>query len=268
MCGLAGVILGRKRRQPHELLAIRSAFTGLLLLNQRRGHHATGVAVLRRDGSAAVFKRPVTASNLIQADDYWQALRLDDSVTVILGHTRFRTRGSERNNSNNHPLVVGPSAEAAGGAPNARSVIYGTHNGTVLNADELFRKFRLPRAAEVDSEILFRMVRRAKNDAEFKSMLALCVGSTSAAWVRGDKPERLRLLKGDMPLDAAYAPRLDAVFYASEAWMLRSVLARQAHWVIGLDAFTLSTFDASSLLDFTQQDVFFLSPSAMLASTP
>ncbi|HPD17872.1 MAG TPA: hypothetical protein PLE19_23285 [Planctomycetota bacterium] len=264
MCGLTGVILGRKRRKRDELVTIRTLFTGLLLLNQKRGHHATGVAVLRRDGSAAVFKRPVTASSLIQADDYWQALRLDDSVTVVLGHTRFRTRGSERNNANNHPLVVGPRAGTAAGA---RGIVYGTHNGTVINADELFRKFRLPRAAEVDSEVLFRMVRRARNDAEFKSMLALCVGSTSAAWVRGDKPERLRLLKGDMPLDAAYAPRLDAVFYASEAWMLRSVLARQAHWVIGLDAFTLSTFDARDLLGFTQQDVFFLSPDAMLSPT-
>jgi hypothetical protein len=111
-------------------------------------------------------------------------------------------------------------------------------------------------------------VDRAESDAEFKAMLALCAGSTSAAWVRRDAPGRLRLLKGDMPLDAAYAPKLGAVFYSSETWMLRSVLARQAHWVIGLDAFTLSTFDARDLLGFTQQDVFFLSPAAMLAQAP
>jgi len=30
--------------------------------------------------------------------------------------------------------------------------------------------------------------------------------------------------------------------------------------MLDLDPFTLSTFDVSSLLDFTQQDVFFLSP--------
>jgi len=265
MCGLTGVILGHKRRKRDELVTIRTLFTGLLLLNQKRGHHATGVAVIRRDGSAAVFKRPVAASGLIQAENYWHTLQLDSLVTVILGHTRYKTQGSARNNANNHPLVIGPSAGTAGGA---RGVVYGTHNGTVLNADELFHRFRLPRAAEVDSEVLFRMVRRAKNDAEFKSMLALCAGSTSAAWVCQDKPGRLRLLKGDMPLDAAYAPRLRAVFYSSEAWMLRSVLARQPHRMLDLNPFTLSTFDASDLLDFTQQDVFFLSPAAMLASTP
>jgi len=139
--------------------------------------------------------------------------------------------------------------------------VYGTHNGTVLNADELFRKLRLPRAAEVDSEVLFRMVRRAKDDAKFKSMLALCVGSTSAAWACQDAPGRLRLLKGDMPLDAAYAPRLRAVFYSSEAWMLRSVLGREPHQGLDLDPFTLSTFRTEGVLDFTQQDISFVAPA-------
>ena len=254
MCGLTGVILGRKRRRRDELLTIRTLFTGLLLLNQKRGHHATGVAVLRKDGSATVFKRPVAACRLIQAENYWHTLEPDNAVTVILGHTRYKTRGSERRNANNHPLET--------------ATCLGTHNGTVLNADELFRTLRLPRTAEVDSEVLFRMVDRAKGDAEFKSMLALCAGPTSAAWVRRDEPGRLRLLKGDMPLDAAYAPKLRAVFYSSEAWMLRSVLARQAHRMLDLDPFTLSTFDAGDLLGFTQQDVFFLSPDAMLAQAP
>ncbi len=254
MCGLTGVILGRKRRKRDELVTIRMLFTGLLLLNQKRGHHATGVAVLRKDGSAAVFKRPVAASGLIQAENYWHTLRPDNAATVVLGHTRFRTCGSEKRNSNNHPLET--------------SICIGTHNGTILNSDELFRKLRLPRAAEVDSEVLFRMADRAENDEDLKSMLALCAGSTLAAWVRRDEPGTLRLLKGDMPLDAAYAPKLRAVFYSSEAWMLRSVLERQPHRMLDLDPFTLSTFDANSLLDFTQQDVFFLSPAAMLAQAP
>jgi len=254
MCGLTGVILGRKRRRRDELITIRTLFTGLLLLNQKRGHHATGIAVLRRDGSATVFKRPVAACSLIQAESYWHTLEPDNAVTVILGHTRYKTRGSERRSANNHPLET--------------ATCLGTHNGTILNADELFRTLRLPRTAEVDSEVLFRMVDRAKDEEEFKAMLALCAGPTSAAWVRRDAPGKLRLLKGDMPLDAAYAPKLRAVFYSSEAWMLRSVLDRQAHRMLDLDPFTLSTFDARDLLGFTQQDVFFLSPAAMLAQAP
>jgi len=250
MCGLTGVILGRKRRTRDELVTIRTLFTGMLLLNQRRGHHATGIAVLRKDGAAAVFKRPVAACSLIQAENYWHTLQLDNAVTVILGHTRYKTQGSERNNANNHPILIG-------------SRVAGTHQGHIHNADALFHELALPRAAEVDSEVLFRMVDRAKDEDELKTFIARCEGSISAAWVRRDEPGRLRLLKGNMPLDAAYAPRLRAIFYSSEAWMLRSVLAREPHRMLDLDPFTLSTFDASSLLDFIQQDVFFLSPSAM-----
>ncbi|HPD18018.1 MAG TPA: glucosamine 6-phosphate synthetase [Planctomycetota bacterium] len=247
MCGLTGVILGRKRRKRDELVTIRTLFTGLLLLNQKRGHHATGIAVLRKDGSAAVLKRPIAACSLIQAENYWHTLQLDNAVTVILGHTRYKTQGSERNNANNHPILVG-------------NRVAGTHQGHIRNADALFHELELPRAAEVDSEVLFRMVERAKDDEELKTLIARCEGTISAAWVRRDEPGRVRLLKGDMPLDAAYARRLDAVFYASEAWMLPSVLAREPHRMLDLDPFTLSTFDVSSLLDFTQQDVFFLSP--------
>jgi glucosamine 6-phosphate synthetase-like amidotransferase/phosphosugar isomerase protein len=43
-----------------------------------------------------------------------------------MGHTRWRTRGSETNSRNNHPIRAG--------------IITGTHNGTIYNADYLFRR--------------------------------------------------------------------------------------------------------------------------------
>jgi glutamine phosphoribosylpyrophosphate amidotransferase len=178
MCGLTGVILGRKRRRRQELLVIGSLFTRLLLLNQKRGHHATGIAVIRKGGAAAVFKRPVAACSLVRAENYWHTLRLDNAVTVILGHTRYRTRGSERNNANNHPIRAGRAL--------------GCHEGHIHNADDLVKSLRLPRAAEVDSEVLFRMVDRAENDEEFKSLLARCEGRISAAWVRLNEPGKRR----------------------------------------------------------------------------
>ena len=47
MCGLAGAILGEKRRRPDELRIISGIFTELLVLNEVRGRHAAGVAVTR-----------------------------------------------------------------------------------------------------------------------------------------------------------------------------------------------------------------------------
>jgi len=54
---------------------------------------------------------------------------VSNSTTLLLGHNRWRTRGDERNNFNNMPL-------RAGGC-------LGTHNGTVYNADYLFKRFKL-----------------------------------------------------------------------------------------------------------------------------
>ena len=51
MCGLAGAILGKKRRRREELRVIAGVFTELLILNQSRGTDASGVAVVRKDGS-------------------------------------------------------------------------------------------------------------------------------------------------------------------------------------------------------------------------
>ena len=57
-------------------------------------------------------------------------------AALLLGHTRWRTRGDERVNSNNHPIRAGE--------------VIGTHNGTIYNADYLFRRWKMRRFAEVD----------------------------------------------------------------------------------------------------------------------
>ena len=62
---------------------------------------------------------------------------------LLLGHTSWRTRGDERVNHNNHPIRAGE--------------VIGTHNGTICNADYLFRRWKLRRFAEVNSGALFWM---------------------------------------------------------------------------------------------------------------
>ncbi|HUT36142.1 MAG TPA: glucosamine 6-phosphate synthetase [Planctomycetota bacterium] len=248
MCGLAGVILGLKRRRRDELRVIGGLFTELLLLSQRRGIDAAGVAVVRQNGRYGLLKRPGPAAGLVADKLYWRALALDNKVTVILGHTRQKTVGSERNPLNNHPLRC--------------NSVLGAHNGWLSNADQLTKTLGLPRVAQVDSEVLFRLVDRSRDDYEFRSLLAHCRGRISAAYVRLNEPAKLRLLKGDMPLHAAHVPGLRAIFFASEAWMLRSALDGQRHEMLDLAPFSLSTFETENVLDFTQREVFFLTPDA------
>jgi glucosamine 6-phosphate synthetase-like amidotransferase/phosphosugar isomerase protein len=255
MCGLCGVILGRKRRRRTEIRQIAGLFTELLLDSQIRGTDAAGVAVVRRDGSYKLFKRPGPAALLVEDKLYGRVVSLDNKVTAVLGHTRRKTRGSEHNSRNNHPIVVG-------------RLVCGTHNGTLANADHLASTLRLRRAAEVDSEVLFRLAERSRSDTEFRSLLARCRGRISAAFVRLDEPPKLRLLKGDMPLHAAHVPRMRAVLYASEPWMLQTALQDLSHEMLALDPFTLLTFDTADVLDFHQTDVFFRTPEVTRCLNP
>ncbi|MBP7906254.1 MAG: hypothetical protein KA099_13135 [Alphaproteobacteria bacterium] len=103
---------------------------------------------------------------------------INNRATLLLGHTRWRTRGDERVNSNNHPIRAGE--------------VIGTHNGTIYNADYLFRRWKLRRFAEVDSEILFRLAANAARDGamdieRFKARLRRCRGQITAVIALPDR---------------------------------------------------------------------------------
>ena len=147
MCGQVGIIFGRKRRRPDERDYLREVFIRMLLHSEERGPHASGLAWLKTDGSHRIFKRPMRAHELVYEKPFQELLgQVDNETTILMGHTRWRTRGNEFNNRNNHPIRAG--------------IVIGTHNGTIYNADHLFRRLRLPRYAEVDSELIFRLADR------------------------------------------------------------------------------------------------------------
>lgn len=149
MCGLAGALIGSNRKRSwEELEAIGQMFTRLLTLSERRGPHATGVALVGIGGDYYVSKAPNPAGRFVQSRNYRTIIgRLDASTTLLMGHTRWPTRGSHLNNANNHPLV---------GGTRARACIL-SHNGHIGNADALFGAMGVRRKTQVDSEILLRM---------------------------------------------------------------------------------------------------------------
>lgn len=217
MCRQVGIIIGRKRRHSHERDILLDVFTQMLSRSESGGPHATGVAVLRADGAHVVAKSPLPARRFVDQDAFLDALAsFDDRATAILGHTRWRTRGSEQNNCNNHPIRAGQAI--------------GTHNGTTYNADELFRRFGLARLAEVDSELLVRMADAATDSRgivpdELLRMLVPCQGQISAVLVSVGVPDRVIVLKGDRPLEFRYSRRHRAVAYSTEPEPLDDAIA-------------------------------------------
>lgn len=222
MCGQAGVIFGTKRRTGEEIDYLTWVFTRLLELSEERGPHATGIAWINREGEHRLFKRPVPASEFVRDKAFGEALGdVDNGVTVLMGHTRFVTRGNAAVNENNHPLRTGDCLV--------------THNGTVLNADYLFHRFGFERHAEVDSEILGRIADASIVDGRIdvkalRERLALCRGQMSAIIVAKSDPGTIIIVKGNRPLELVYHPKLRAVFYASSAKYLQVALTDAVGW--------------------------------------
>lgn len=220
MCGLAGLLLCPQPRSPEAWASIRDAFTRNLLSNEERGWHAAGVALVQRDGRLFLFKQPGPASHLVQTGGYRAVLdQLGPETTAVLGHARAPTKGSPENNANNHPLLAGQ--------------VVGIHNGHIANDDELFARLALPREAEVDSEIIVRLLDAlpgGMSDAQYLALaaeyLALVRGPCAVLAVDLRTPGRLLVLKYDAPLCMHYHEPWQALFFSSRYVFVRSAFGR------------------------------------------
>ena len=228
MCGLAGVLIGEKPgRSKAELKDIGRLFTEILELSERRGPHATGVAIVSNKGDYYVSKAPVPAKRFVTSKGYRTVLsNLDEKTTLLMGHTRWPTRGSHLNNENNHPLV--------GDGRNGTCIL--THNGHIANSAMLFRTLSLSRRTQVDSEILLRIAERnlgrdGINPYGLAADLAYCRGRMSFVVAAANCPKEVILVKGNQPLELRYSHHHQVLLYASEAEFLDEALGDEDDWV-------------------------------------
>ena len=220
MCGLAGILLQPTERPEADWQEIRRLFTATLIANEQRGRDAAGVAVIQRDGTHHLLKRPGPASELVLTRPYQEILAaVDADTTCLLGHARLPTKGSPQNNANNHPLLVGHTL--------------GIHNGVICNDDELFAAYSLPRQAEVDSEILFRLLDSVPPFAhdgrylmQLRERLIPVEGVFATLSVDLRRPTGLIVLKQNCPLCVHYEPQLQAFFFSSRYIFLRQAFGR------------------------------------------
>lgn len=220
MCGQAGIILGRKRRSKDERRELLKLFAQLLILNQSRGHHATGLAFVNSDGKHSLYKADVPARDFIHDSMFLDMISLENftsKTTLIAGHTRWATVGSPQNPRNNHPILAGS--------------VLGTHNGTITNADQVANAFQIPRKAEVDSEVIFRIATKLCLNAgridmaKLVDKLGYLRGEMASVMVSKQDPETVIVLKGTKPLALRYCKKARAVLYSSESIHIDAVVA-------------------------------------------
>lgn len=257
MCGQLGIIFGTKRRRQEEIDHLTDIFTDLLLLSEKRGPHATGIAWLNRDGEHGLYKQPVPAQEFVEDRRYRRVISgVGNKTTILMGHTRWQTRGDAQNNLNNHPIKT--------------KFTVGTHNGTISNADRLFRQYKLPRVAEVDSEVIFRIADSVLCQSNIDTnrlaaKLSFCRGQMSAVMASKTDPGTIIAIKGNKPLELRYHKRYRALMYASEGEFLDMVLSDPAWVDIPVEPLSMLIIPCNDLLGLTLRPMDFCATPRLLS---
>ena len=222
MCGIAAILLAPQPRPAAVWPAIKNVFIQNLVFNQKRGEAATGVAVVQQNGQVQLEKLAAPATEFVQSRACTNLLnQIDDHTTLLLGHTRAPTKGSPDNYHNNHPLQTGP--------------VCGIHNGHIHNDDDLFTRLKLLRQAQVDSEIIFRLLEQYSplqlNHhylAAIQPEIQRLQGKFTFLAVDQRAAGNLLVVKHQNPLSVYYHPQWNVLVFSSSYLFLRKTFGQSA----------------------------------------
>lgn len=204
MCGILG--MRRYGATPIE----QEQITTLLVELERRGNHATGVAIQHVDGTIHVHKDDEPAWRFTESNRYQKFMEqyCTDDAVIVLGHTRAMTKGSQRIMDNNHPLFVDDCAVV--------------HNGMIYNDDELFKKHGWKRSGQVDSDVIRAILDDKGISKEGIKALGQMRGSAAIAAISVKSPGKLLLARSGSPL--VIAATEDMLIWASEKAAIHSAI--------------------------------------------
>lgn len=197
MCGIMGYYRFGKIKPDKDKIA------KMFSLLETRGKDSSGYAYIK-DGRLSVSKEAVPSSELIKSTG-WQTLNLPP---VMIFHTRLKTKGSETNSMNNHPLFT-------------KKGMCIVHNGQIFNDEELFRKYNT-RDAEVDSEAILSLFSHKKSTT--KTLFDEVIGSYAVALIDKKNPSLLKLVRKDNPLDLYFNNKDDILYFCSERNIMQIAL--------------------------------------------
>ena len=179
MCAIFGLIDYEHRlttRAKEKILKVLSRECEI------RGTDATGFAY-NSGGHISIYKRPLPARKM--------HLHLPDDASVIMGHTRMATQGSEKLNYNNHPF--------SGRVSNCSFAL--AHNGVLTN-DKLLRKEKLiPESViQTDSYIAVQLIEQA-GELSFNSIKIMAEAlAGSFVFTILDNLNNVYFVRGNNPL--------------------------------------------------------------------
>ena len=196
MCGIVGAA-------GQLAYASEKSFKTLLILDALRGIDSTGIAAIGRgvDPNTLLVKQIGNPYDLLDMPATERVFKRVNSV--LIGHNRFATTG-DVNKRNAHPFEF--------------DGLVGCHNGTLTN------KYQLPEGMEfkVDSQALYHHI----DKHGLRSAMDIVQGAWSLVWF-DYKNHTLNFLRNkERPMFIAYDKKINAIYWASEKWMLHIATSR------------------------------------------
>ena len=211
MCCLFGFVdYGHKLTRKERLRLLMA----LSVASEERGTDATGIAY-NLDRKQIIYKRPLPAHQM------WY--RVPAAPSILMGHTRMTTQGSELVNINNHPFPGITGQERFSLA----------HNGVLTNDKVLRKKYKLSATkVETDSYVAVQLLEQygTVNFDSLRYMAEELEGSFTIT-VLTDRDE-LYFVKGNNPLALYHLPQIGLYAYASTEEILRKGL-KNSHLNLG-----------------------------------
>jgi amidophosphoribosyltransferase len=200
---------------------VQNFVRALFLQNMSRGRTSSGLAYVSV-GGIKVIKKNVPAMGFLNLPEYDKTesecvnFEIDNPPLSILGHCRQKTKGTELNSKNNHPIIC--------------NKIVGVHNGMISNDDHLFRTYAkmFDRNGEVDSEIIFALIdyfsRKCPIHEAIQKMSAIVQGSLACAMVHEMQPHVIWLFRRFNPCDVVLFSNVGLLSWSSERNYIKSAI--------------------------------------------
>lgn len=217
MCGIVGMM--GSIFTPEEKM-----FKELLIIDQLRGAHSTGIASVQRPTSIWRKGKEVSTEpsikiakelgspneGLLNSASYRDALR--GVSKVLIGHNRYATKGAKVV-ENAHPFEWFNT--------DSNNHYVGVHNGTLTKVSNLIDHAKF----DVDSENIFYDM--AAEDDAIKTLEKLS-GDYALVWFSSKNDTLCMARNAARPLYYLYSKDRKTLFWASEPWMMR-VVAMRSH---------------------------------------
>ena len=237
MCSIHGIAFQKDHTVRHEKI-VHKLITELMLKGMQRGMTASGVCYTT-GRKMTIVKDKLDAAKFVKTKFYKESLEKyvtfkgdhADHLLSVLGHCRQKTKGSEQNNNNNHPIRY--------------NRVIGIHNGIISNDDIQFEQYKsvFNRNAQVDSEIIFALIDHFSTtmDSIPKGIQKACSslsGGYACAMVHSYQPHILWLFRANSPCIIHHFEKRGIIMFASQAEFITDTASKYSlgsHTEISLD---------------------------------